>query len=251
MFIAACHRIKSWRTMKQKVIGLKSKKRSGGHLEFMEIIRKDSCFILQCHVFKSINNNLKWVDVCRPPLWKNLWKKLSGRFTWCLADLTRADTGFWYKPNFSVKSGIICCSLPHFYIPVGRYVIPYVRYVSASPQKKKKIPTNPQQKEILIFVLASPLPDSPSCPATVAEVDTPQRLTDAVVSGWSLANVADGRPWGPLHSRLFSGPVKHPVISWKHDGDSRGSNRIPHAIRKASVKRLACTGFFWPSCTAR
>ena len=44
---------------KNEVVALKSKKRSGRRLEFMEIIRKDDCFILQHYVFKSISSNLK------------------------------------------------------------------------------------------------------------------------------------------------------------------------------------------------
>lgn len=66
--IAVCPRIKSWLTKEKKAIYLKNKKRSGSHLEFMEIIRKDICFILQHHVFKLVSNNLQLFDICRPLL---------------------------------------------------------------------------------------------------------------------------------------------------------------------------------------
>lgn len=76
----------------KKVIGLKGKKRSGSRLEFMEIVRKDHCFILQHHVFKSISSNFKMILCLQATTMGKLVEKLSRRFIQCLAHLTRADT---------------------------------------------------------------------------------------------------------------------------------------------------------------
>lgn len=83
------------------------RKGSGSHLEFTETIRKDSCTILQHHVFNLISSNdLTSAGHCCGGNFVGK-ENLSGRFIWCLTDLTRAEIGFWYKPNFNVKSGML------------------------------------------------------------------------------------------------------------------------------------------------
>lgn len=75
---------------------------------------------------------------------------LSGRFIWCPTDLTRADTGLWYKPNFSVKSGIICLSLLTYRNVEVCWFVVYATLIFSL----KNFSTKPQQKATLISVIA-------------------------------------------------------------------------------------------------